>query len=286
MTACLSSFAMDDRALHGPIDAAVDRHLGECRRCRTRFEERARVVAAFETDGSAATSWARIAAGGHASAERARPRHRVRARWWWLGLSGVLASAGAAAALLVTAGSGGLSRAPAPYLAPKGGALPTALPTALPVALPVEVLCRRGDRTFVLAPDESVAPGDRLRFRPLPARTDVAFIQIGSVDGRGVYSPFYPAADRDESVPLPPAGQALDGAIALDAAPGPERVFVVLSARPLRVSDVRRAALEGAARLANPDQIGGVSVWSGWVALRKEVTATPTEPSPARPSSR
>jgi len=280
-TACLSSFAMDDRALHGPIDDAVDRHLEECRRCRARFEERARVVAAFEADGLATTSWVRIAAAGHASVARARPQRQARARRWWLGLSGVLAGAAAAAALLVTAAGGDLGRAPAPdmapYAAPKGA------------ALPIEVLCRRGDRTFVLAADQSVAPGDRLRFRPHPLRPDVAFIQIGSVDGRGVYSSFYPAADRGESVPLPPAGQALEGAIALDAAPGPERVFVVLSERPLPVSEVRRAALASAARLAKPDQIGGAPVSSDWLALRKEPAATGTtaaEPPPARPPSR
>ena len=274
-TACLSSFALDDRALHGPLDAAVDRHLGECRRCRTRFDERARAVADFETGGLAATSWAHIAAAGRAAATRSRRPAHGRPRWRWLGWSGVLAGAAAgAAALLVAADNRDQGHPTPPYVAPKGG------------AVPVEVLCRRGDRTFVLAGDEAVAPGDRLRFRPRTTRPDAAFIQIGSVDGSGDYAPFYPAADRDESVPLPPAGQALDGAIALDAAPGPERVFVVVSSRPLPVSEVRRAALAGAARLTNPDQIDGIPVSAGWIALRKEAaTSQPTpasSPSPSR----
>ena len=113
------------------------------------------------------------------------------------------------------------------------------------------IVCRRGAATFVLAPGGRGVPGDELRFRPLPVWPDARFIQIGSVDGTGRYTPFYPPAPGGGERRVPARGQALDGSIRLDAAPGPERLFVVLSATPLSEAAVRQAA-EARARPVRP----------------------------------
>jgi hypothetical protein len=72
-------------------------------------------------------------------------------------------------------------------------------------------------------------------------------VLVGSVDGTGTFSPFYPSSLDARSVPLPPPGQPLTPPIVLDAAPGPERLVVVRSARPLSAGAVARAAAAAAA---------------------------------------
>jgi hypothetical protein len=147
-----------------------------------------------------------------------------------------------------------------PYLAPKG-------------VTPVEITCRRGGATFRLAPDDDVIPGDRLRFRPLPVWPDAHFIQIGSVDGTGRYTPFYPSAAGAASAALPAPGQVLEGGIEIDAAPGPERLFVVLSAEPLSETAVRHVAEPRAAAATIVEKIDGVPVSTHWIVLGKRAGA-------------
>jgi hypothetical protein len=149
---------------------------------------------------------------------------------------------------------------PVPYLAPKGRA-------------PIEIVCRRADRVFVLGPNDGVAPDDELRFRPLPVWPQARFIQVGSVDGTARYTPFYPSEPGGRSVGLPPGGAALAGSIRLDAAPGPERLFIALSAAPLSEAGVRQAALANAAAATTVDEIDGTPVRSAWIVLSKRAGA-------------
>ena len=137
------------------------------------------------------------------------------------------------------------------------------------------MICRRGEQTFAVAPGDQVQPGDALRFRPLPVWPEARYIQVGSVDGTGAYSPFYPATDDGASVPLPAGGSPLEGSIRLDDAPGPERVFVVFSAVPLPVPDVARIALAHAGAGDPVDQIAGARVVSAWIFLPKRGGARP-----------
>jgi hypothetical protein len=68
---------------------------------------------------------------------------------------------------------------------------------------------------------------------------------------------------------LPPAGEALPGSIRLDAAPGPERLFVAFSKRPLLASAVRDAALGHARDGARVERIGDQPVVTAWIVLPK-----------------
>jgi hypothetical protein len=200
--------------------------------------------------GETAPAWTRIAA-------RGRERRQRRRRLLGFQLPALALGLGAIALLVVARTGGDRSTAPdRTYLAPKGVEL-------------VEISRRRGGAISLLAPDDEVRPGDVLRFRPRPFGPRVRFIQIGTVDGTGRYTPFYPSTADGASVPLPERGQALDGAFELDAAPGPERLFVVLSATPLPAAAVGRVAEARAAAGTVVDAIDGAPVTGAWIVLRK-----------------
>jgi hypothetical protein len=79
----------------------------------------------------------------------------------------------------------------------------------------------------------NVAPGDEIRFVVTPTDLSHPYLFIVSVDGRGranVYFPF----DGAESVRIDHVGRwEIAGAIVLDDAPGPERIFALFSREPL-----------------------------------------------------
>jgi hypothetical protein len=243
---CPSHFALDHLQIHGGDDAEVSRHVAACPRCRARLSQRAAAGASF--DGEARMMWTRIAAAAH--------ERRRRQRFWTAAgrLPALVAGLGALSLWFV------VSRHPAPrpgsYRAPKGGA-------------PIEVVCRRAGTVFLLAPGDEVAAGDELRFRPLPAWPEGRFIQIGSVDGTGRYTPFYPAAAGAPSLPVPANGAALEGSIRLDAAPGPERLFVLVSDAPLSETAVAQAAEAQADAGTTVEHLQGAVAHSAWIVLPK-----------------
>jgi len=245
---CPSHFALDDDALHGG-GRALTAHVEGCARCHARLAERAAIAADFK-DTIAAPLWTRVAARG---AEYRRERRRN----VFVRLPALVAALGALAVLVVRVAR------PDEYVATKGR------PEL------VEVMCRRGGVISTLWPAGHVEPGDELRFRPRPVRADARYIQIGSVDGTGRYTPFYPSAPGAPSVALPANGRALDGAIRIDDAPGPERLFFVLSATPLSETAVRRVAEAGAPQRTIVDRIDGVPVTTDWIALDKRAGGTP-----------
>jgi hypothetical protein len=248
MSGCLSELALDDRELHGATDPGADAHIASCASCQARLETRRARVVEFQATWQGPT-WSRIEAEARAGARRRRW-----GRAWLLAVPGL-----AIASVL-------LFVSPRPPPAVRG---PTAKGSAL-----VEIVCRREGQVFPIGPADEVVAGDALRFRPLP-RAGARFIQVGSIDGTGAYAPFYPPDAAGVSVPLPPAGAPLDGSIRLDDAPGPERLFVVLSSAPLPVRDVARAALAGAANGDRVDQLAGVAVSSAWIVLPKRGVAAP-----------
>jgi hypothetical protein len=241
MNGCLSDFALDDREIHRRGEPSPDVHLERCPACRARLVERRARVTEFEAT-LAAPTWTRI------QTEAGLLRRRWR-RAFPLALLGM-----ATASLLLFVVPRRPPAASGPT--PKGSAL-------------AEIICRRGDRTFVVGSGDEVAPGDALRFLPLPVWPEARFVQVGSVDGTGAYAPFYPPGDDGMSVALPARGAPLDGSIRLDGAPGPERLFVVLSAMPLATRDVGRAARAHAAGGERVDRIGGTPVVSAWIVLPK-----------------
>jgi hypothetical protein len=241
MNECLSEFALDDYAVHGRASPTVVAHLSSCQACRVRIDGRQARVNEFQAT-LAAPTWTRI---------RAEAATRGRARTRALPWAAVAAAAAALLLFIIVPRRSPHESGPTP----KGSSL-------------AEIVCRRGERTFVLGSGDEVAPGDRLRFRPLPIWPQARYIQVGSVDGTGGYSPFYPAGDG-VSVALPARGAPLEGSIRLDDAPGPERLFVVLSATPLSTRDVQQAAQAHAADGERVVRIGGAAVATAWIVLPK-----------------
>ena len=118
----------------------------------------------------------------------------------------------------------------------------------------LQLFAQRGERVFAVGEGERLQRGDRLRFSVQPG--SAAFVTVGSVDGRGNASLYYPstavAALRAEGRDAGVAG-LLPGSIVLDDAPGPERIFALFSPTPLDDAQVRRALAVLAA--AGPDAI-------------------------------
>jgi hypothetical protein len=97
------------------------------------------------------------------------------------------------------------------------------------------VFARRGERVTPVASGARLRAGDAIRFVLEP--TGMRYAMVASVDGRGrasVYVPF----DGTESVAIDPGARwEAPGSVVLDAAPGPERLFLIVSAQPVS-SDV------------------------------------------------
>ena len=209
---CPSEFVLDEVLTHG-ASPTIGAHVGACERCQER-------VAARRADGERFAPFAPdLGRGGGGGAPRRRPR-------WLRGL--VVAPIGLAAALavLLLVRHHAADDGPATYVGPKGG-------FALAVA------ARRGGALFMADAAHPARAGDELRF--IPSAAPGRFIAIVSQDGRRELTLFYPARPDADSPPVPPAGEALPGGIVLDDAPGPERLFVVSSARPLRGAEVQAA---------------------------------------------
>jgi hypothetical protein len=210
---CPSEFVLDEVLSHG-ASPGVGAHVSGCPRCQQR-------VAGRRTDGErfvpfAPEIWRAV--------ERTAPHRRRR---WSPALFTVPAGLAAALGVLLFLARSPLREGHTGYTAPKGG-------------FTLGVAARRGSAVFVADAVHPAHAGDELRFVPSgtpPGR----FIAIVSLDGRRQLTLFYPAHPDEDSPPVPPAGEALPGGIILDDAPGPERLFVVLSAQPLRGADVQAA---------------------------------------------
>jgi hypothetical protein len=87
---------------------------------------------------------------------------------------------------------------------------------------------------------DRLSAGDALRFVLLP--TGRPYVLIASVDGAGQANIYYPFHGEASGEVDPKATVSVPGSIVLDQAPGPERLFFIHSAAPLR-ADLVRAAL-------------------------------------------
>jgi hypothetical protein len=99
--------------------------------------------------------------------------------------------------------------------------------------------------------------GDRIRFVVRPAGS--AFALIAGIDGAGRPTIYHPFGGL-ESAPLPPGPRVeIPGAIRLDDSAGPERVFALLSARPLPAAAVLQAleklAQQGSAAVRRTERL-------------------------------
>ena len=103
-------------------------------------------------------------------------------------------------------------------------------------AASLRVFARHQDRVFAVREGMPLAAGDQIRFRVTPS--GARFVLVASVDGAGKASVYFPFGG-DASAPIDPRATAeLPGSVELDETAGPERVFVLLSARPLPAADV------------------------------------------------
>jgi hypothetical protein len=194
--------------------AEIDAHVAACAACQERRAVAARVDAQFQRDVLPRTL-GRVRAKLHDASPR-------RQRWWLIGLS----ATAVAAALLIIA-------RPRPDAAWDGmkGSVASANATAL------SVFVKRGDKVRVLEPGQALRAGDAVRF---VARLDrPRFVELRARDAAGRERTLFP--EGPTAVQLRP-GEPLPGGFVVDAAPGPERLTVILSDRPFSVG---RALSEG-----------------------------------------
>jgi hypothetical protein len=209
-----------------PVDERrrVEAHTARCTTCAARRSQHGALGARFR-----AVVFPRTAA-----AVAARRRGLSRRRWP-LGL--LLLPAMAAALLIVARAPGPRPRddeAGAPGIGVKGDDL-------------FEVFARRsvpgmeGDSPAVVRVSDGMrlAPGDALRFVLFPNPLD--YVLIASVDGAGEVNIYYPFHGDESALRVGRIALSVPGSIVLDDAPGPERLFVISSGRPITAHAVRQA---------------------------------------------
>jgi len=216
--------------------AGVRAHLARCPRCRederAAAELRAEFVARVLPRGLRPDRLPGSAAG----------------RWW---LATALALAAAAIAIAVW------PRSADPVRSDRAGDL------AIKGEASWQVFASRGGRVFAVHDGIELAPGDQIRFAVTPGAA--RYLLVASVDGLGTPTIYYPYdGARSAEITGPIAGERVElpGSIMLDAAPGPERIYALLSATPLSAEEVREqlrrvglggaAAIRSARRLAVP----------------------------------
>jgi len=216
-------FDLVDLGQASPEDVArIEAHGARCPDCAARRAEHARRVLHFRTVVFSRT------------AEKLAARPRLALRWRWsLGLALPLA-----AGLLL------LARGHQVGLHPSGH-LPTSETIGIKGTPTLQVFARRRALGTAAAEVTKVKDGDRLAagdaLRFVLSPTGLPYVLIASVDGAAQTSVYYPfqgeaSAEVDSKDPVP-----VPGSIVLDQAPGPERIFVIHSERPISASTARAA---------------------------------------------
>ncbi len=107
----------------------------------------------------------------------------------------------------------------------------------------VSAFARRGDRVFAVSPSEHVRPGDAVRLVLQPGPQTFALVL--SIDSLGHVTQWFPQAGAASAPIVPHQRLELPGSIVLDATPGSEHVFALLSSAALDAAALK-AALEHA----------------------------------------
>ncbi|MEO7735891.1 MAG: zf-HC2 domain-containing protein [Kofleriaceae bacterium] len=136
-------------------------------------------------------------------------------RWAWLALPAFAAALALVLALWPRA-------IPIPELAIKGDAS-------------WQVFANRDGQTFSVRDGAQLAAGDRIRFALSPGGAH--YVLVASVDSTGAATIYYPYGGEMSAAI---GGERVEpaGSIALDAAPGPERIYAILSDQPVAAADV------------------------------------------------
>jgi hypothetical protein len=214
------------------------RHADACARCTAVLDGLR--AARVELLGAQPAATAQLAVRRLLAEAEQRRTARRRFRFWLpVGLAPVFAGL----ALLVVTGD--LSRRPDQL----AGAGPTNSPSAGGVrtkgTFVLDVVAKRGDVIYPIGDGAEARPGDRLRFAyTLPTE---GHLLLFSIDDRGRVSPYY-RDDRLASIDVRAgAGVLLPGSIELDDHHGWERIFAIVSPRPLDPEVVRKAVESGLA---------------------------------------
>jgi hypothetical protein len=213
MTEHVSQMTIDGlaaRLLSDAETATARAHVASCTRCRGDLETAEAACATFTREVLPRTL------------DRLAPR---RAAPWRI-LAPAFAVSGLATVLLVV---WFVRRAPVP-------------PTAdddlrMKGALTFQVFASRGDQVFAVRDATRLAAGDKIRF--VVGAGEARYVLVASIDGAGHATIYHPYGGA-RSAPAPVQPTDLPGSIVLDAAPGPERVFALVSREPLAAGDVAR----------------------------------------------
>jgi len=210
MTPHLSSMTIDGLAAGVLTDSSARAHLEACARCRGDLEAAEAACAKFTRDVLPRTI------------DKLRPRRSV----WAIAAPAFALSAIATVVLVLW-----LARRE-PTVVDEGPSI------RMKGALTFQVFARRGEAVFPVRDGTRLAAGDQIRF--VVGAGEARFLLVASVDGAGHATIYYPYGGA-RSAPAPVQPSELPGSIVLDAAPGPERVFAVVSRQPIDAADVTRA---------------------------------------------
>jgi hypothetical protein len=213
MSAHLTLLELDALAEAGPN--AAPPHLDECERCRSELALMQSAQQRFRSEVFPRTA---------PTIERKLAGRGWRGPWRWVA---PLALAPALAVLSLTLRPHPRSHsAVEPAFGIKGAAT-------------VRLFAQHQGHVTEVRDGDTLEPGDALRFEIQPG--GLAYLLVGSVDGAGEAGIIFPAS-QPESARIDPMAQfALPGSAVLDASPGPERAFVLLSARPISAEAAKAA---------------------------------------------
>lgn len=98
-----------------------------------------------------------------------------------------------------------------------------------------QVFANHDGRVFAVHDGTPLAAGDRIRFAVTPA--GARYLLVASIDGLGAATIYYPY-DGPQSATIEGDRVEPAGSIELDAAPGPERIYALLSDEPIAAATV------------------------------------------------
>jgi hypothetical protein len=194
--------------LDGAEADAARAHIATCARCRDDLAAAEAACAKFTRD----------------VLPRTLPAIRPRRAWW------MIAPAVLAPALAVLAIVWWSRRGPA--------TAPTDDDVRIKGGLTFKVFASHGAEVIPVRDGTRLLPGDGIRF--VVGSGGPRYVMIASIDGAGHPSIYYPyeGVRSGEATAKP---SELPGSIVLDASPGPERLFALVSAEPLEASVVTHA---------------------------------------------
>jgi hypothetical protein len=234
--------------LGGAEREEVERHTAACGSCRTKLAALADEQAVFEHE----IPFARFAGGVERARRvpRARPAARAPRALWGVGAT----LAAAAAAFVLVARTGSFDREPAPAPGGERAERPAAgrNTTKSAVTSATVVVARADGAGQRPAPEgalTALAPGERLRvgYRAEAPR----HVVIAALDDAGAVTPLYPESGRALAAPARAETVYLPDSVELTGR-GRERLYAIVSTRPLTVEDVK-AALAAAFAAAGRD---------------------------------